>query len=317
MAPIARDAFETHFLTIRDGVRLAFNREGIGGFPMLMLHGWPGGKRLFWRNIAALAAAGFEVIVPDQRGFGESPAMPEHPLSVQESARDVYALMKELGHESCIIVGGDMGSGVAIQAMHLFPGFCRRFVTYNGFAPALPDVYEAAGLPRSQLDEIVKVSDHLDLHAVHADRLADSLTSDQARLDYVASYYTGHVWREGQPIRNLAAAGSFSREDAIFHAEQLADAQSFRMSLGFYESVMNPQPDAEPVLLDRQIEVETLLFWGMHDEIVRIEYPRQWRLGCKKLIGPFFVEAGHFVQWEAAETFNNAIVAFNRDLLAR
>ncbi|WP_369015641.1 alpha/beta fold hydrolase, partial [Dactylosporangium matsuzakiense] len=47
--------FAVHRTTVRDNVEIAYVREGIGGVPLLLLHGWPGSKRLFWRNIAPLA----------------------------------------------------------------------------------------------------------------------------------------------------------------------------------------------------------------------------------------------------------------------
>jgi pimeloyl-ACP methyl ester carboxylesterase len=52
------------------GVDLAYLREGEGGVPLVLLHGWPETMRIWWRNVRPLAEGGFEVIVPDLRGFG-------------------------------------------------------------------------------------------------------------------------------------------------------------------------------------------------------------------------------------------------------
>ena len=47
--------------------------ENAGGAgPLVLVHGWPETKRIWWRVIEPLARAGFEVIVPDLRGFGDS-----------------------------------------------------------------------------------------------------------------------------------------------------------------------------------------------------------------------------------------------------
>ena len=54
---------------VRGLLDLAYWREGRGGVPLLLVHGWPETKRIWQRNVAPLAAAGFEVIVPDLRGF--------------------------------------------------------------------------------------------------------------------------------------------------------------------------------------------------------------------------------------------------------
>ncbi|MCP3730281.1 alpha/beta hydrolase [Sphingomonas sp. MG17] len=307
--------FETHFITIRDNVRLAYNHEGGGGVPLVMLHGWPGGKRLFWRNIGPLVAAGFEVIVPDQRGFGETPPVPGGPLSVQESARDIRALLESLGHDSCVLVGGDMGSGVSIQLLQSHPGLVKRFVTYNGFVPMIPEAYAAAGLPSSQFEVMAEISDHFALHALEADKLAAGFDSDEARLAYVKRYFQGHVWKEGGPMRHLAGPNRIDDSEAEFLAEQIKSETSFRAALNFYEGVMKPAPDAGEFLIDRPIDVETLVLWGMEDEIVGELYPSWMEVGCTDIVGPFLVRCGHFLQWEAADVLNSAVRSFCRDLL--
>ena len=61
----AADAFTIHRSDIGNGLELAYVREGVGGYPLLLIHGYPETKRIWWRNIEPLVAAGFEVIVPD------------------------------------------------------------------------------------------------------------------------------------------------------------------------------------------------------------------------------------------------------------
>ena len=52
---------------------LNFNvvHEG-SGQPVLLLHGFPDSSRLWRKQIPELVKAGFQVIAPDLRGFGES-----------------------------------------------------------------------------------------------------------------------------------------------------------------------------------------------------------------------------------------------------
>ena len=42
------------------------------GRPVVLLHGFPDSGRLWRHQVPALAAAGFQVIVPDLRGYGRS-----------------------------------------------------------------------------------------------------------------------------------------------------------------------------------------------------------------------------------------------------
>src|SRR5690349_14116944 len=110
--------FEVHRATVR-GVEIAYWREGVGGFPLLLVHGWPETKRIWARNVRPLAEAGFEVIVPDMRGFGDSGLAEDGFYDVAAESRDLHELVRSvLGHSRVVTCGGDLG-GVVLQDMAL------------------------------------------------------------------------------------------------------------------------------------------------------------------------------------------------------
>ena len=127
--------FSVHTAAPR-GFAQAFVREGVGGVPLVCVHGWPETKRIFWRVIEPLAAAGFEVIVPDLRGFGDSEVGPDGFHDVPSFARDVHALVHDvLGHQRVVLLGGDLG-GPVIQDLALrFPDWVDRMVLFNSPLP--------------------------------------------------------------------------------------------------------------------------------------------------------------------------------------
>jgi pimeloyl-ACP methyl ester carboxylesterase len=96
-----------------DGVGIEYEVTGEGR-PVVLIHGFPDSGRL-WRNqVPALARAGFEVIVPDMRGYGAS----DKPESVDAYAMhllvgDVLAVMSHAGAERAHLVAHDWGAGVA------------------------------------------------------------------------------------------------------------------------------------------------------------------------------------------------------------
>lgn len=142
------------------------------------------------------------------------------------------------------------------------------------------------------------------------------ITNSSKRRSYVESFFTGHVWREGDRVVPLAGPGNFSDADAEFQAEGYGDADVLRSSLGMYEAFAGAKPLSEAPLLDRPLEVETMILYGMQDEIVGDYWPRALALACRRPIGPFLIQgSGHFVQWEAADILNGAIQCFCRDLL--
>jgi len=87
--------FAVHTASPR-GFAQAYVREGVGGVPLVCVHGWPESKRIFWRVIAPLVAAGFEVIVADLRGFGDSEVAPDGFHDVPSHVHDVYALVHDV-----------------------------------------------------------------------------------------------------------------------------------------------------------------------------------------------------------------------------
>ncbi len=89
---------------------------------VVLLHGFPE----FWygwhRQIASLTAAGFRVIIPDQRGYNLS----SKPSSVAayaltELVSDVIAIADQLGKEKIFLTGHDWGAAVAWSAALLHP----------------------------------------------------------------------------------------------------------------------------------------------------------------------------------------------------
>src|SRR5438046_5375480 len=57
--------------SVTNGVGIEFDVTG-SGRPVVLLHGFPDSGRLWRHQVLALAEAGFQVIVPDLRGYGRS-----------------------------------------------------------------------------------------------------------------------------------------------------------------------------------------------------------------------------------------------------
>ncbi len=295
--------FATQFTTVR-GFRQAYIREGAGGVPLLLVHGWPETKRIWWRNIETLAAAGFEVIVPDLRGFGESDVAPDGFHDVVSHSRDLYALVHDhLGHERVVLCGGDLG-GPVIQDLSLrFAGFAERMVLFNSPLPF--DKERMAGMnsraPREAADYFLR-------QGQDADELAAELDTPERRRRYIATFYSSRFW---------AHPGHFSAEAVEFMTEPFGDGEKLRASFGGYESAFQSAL-SEPTMVQslKTNPTHTLILFGPSDHVLYPEYDRMAAVVFPDHVGPFILrDCGHFVQWEAAEVLNNALKAFCRDLL--
>jgi len=92
-----------------------------------------------------------------------------------------------------------------------------------------------------------------------------------------------------------------------------ADADVLRASFGSYETALGTRPPAEPPRLFERNPLPTLLLYGPEDHVVLPSFPWKAAAACIDCTGPLFVpRAGHFLQWEAAETFNKITTAFCR-----
>jgi haloacetate dehalogenase len=92
---------------------------GGSGPALLLLHGFPETLAM-WREVASLLAERFSVVCADLRGYGASgcpPSAGDHaPYSKRALARDMVAVMTQLGFERFSIAGHDRGGRVAYRA---------------------------------------------------------------------------------------------------------------------------------------------------------------------------------------------------------
>ena len=282
-------------------VELAYDRAGPSGGPCLLLvHGWPETRRIWARNVDALASAGFDVVAPDLRGFGDSPLASDGFYDLAAHARDLAALLESLGVSECVCVGGDLGGGVIVDLGLRFPGLVVRQVIFNSILPLLPDLPE---IPR----ETRAASDYFLRQGRDADALAAELRTPEERRRYVATFYGSRFW---------ASPGSFTREDVDFMTEPFADPDKLRAGFGNYESGLGTRPLSEKPRFFEPSPVETLLLYGPDDHVIWPDFPERACKAFPNRVGPFVVQrAGHFLQWEQADVLNGAIRAFCRDLL--
>jgi pimeloyl-ACP methyl ester carboxylesterase len=93
---------------------LAVLEAGVGGRPLLLVHGFTGAKEDFADWIDPLAAEGWWVVAPDLRGHGDShqPEGEEH-YGVATFADELLALVAQLGWDRFALLGHSMGGMVA------------------------------------------------------------------------------------------------------------------------------------------------------------------------------------------------------------
>lgn len=127
-----------------DGAVLHVVEDGPPDGPVVVLsHGFPELAYSWRRQIPALAAAGYRVLAPDQRGYGRSTrpaAVTDYDIT--QLTGDLVALLDDAGAERAVVVGHDWGAMVAWQTALLHPervaGVCGMSVPFVPRASAPP-----------------------------------------------------------------------------------------------------------------------------------------------------------------------------------
>jgi epoxide hydrolase A/B len=117
-----------HRFVDANGIRMYVAEAGRG--PVVVLcHGFPESWYSWRHQLVALAEAGFHVVAPDQRGYGQT----DKPEAIEEYTLlhlvgDIVGLLDALGAPTAVVVGHDWGAPVAWHAALLRPDRVRAAI---------------------------------------------------------------------------------------------------------------------------------------------------------------------------------------------
>jgi pimeloyl-ACP methyl ester carboxylesterase len=246
---------------------------------VLLLHGFPDSSKL-WRNqIPALVEAGYRVIAPDLRGFGQS----DKPLEVEAYAMqtlvtDVAGILAAKGVERARVVGHDWGAALAWSFAAFLPGRVQRLTAI------------AVGHPQSFLRALTR--------------------SSQGLRSWYMLFFQIPRFSEKVISRNDFAA--FRRmfrgvPDLDHYVQDLSRPGALTAALNIYRANAKPWQRAQKV---PNVVVPTLGIWGSRDTALT---ERQMTDSQEFVDGPFRYErmdAGHWLMLEKPDELNNLLLDF-------
>lgn len=289
---------ETLFATVNE-VRLAYWRQGRRGAPVVVcIHGWPETKLIWEKVIDPLAATGFDVVVPDLRGFGESDLAPDGFYDIVSHADDVAGLVFDaLGVESATFIGGDLGGPVVQEIALRHPGRVEGLVVFNCPLPFDKETMShlRTRAPRETADYYVR-------QGTDADALAAELADADARRSYIARFYGN---------RNWAHPGAFDEGDIARHVEPFAEGNRLRATFGNYEAAFDSARRRERPMFGRNDIHEVLILFGTSDAVIYPDFDLMAKAVFPRAWPPVRIDGcGHFVPWEKPDRFVDEVVAF-------
>ena len=279
-------------------------RENAGN-PVVLCHGWP--EHAFsWRHqIPALAAAGYHVIAPNQRGYGNSSRPTEvTEYDIEHLSADLIALLDHYGYEDATFVGHDWGAFVVWGLTLLHPNRVNKVINLS-----LP--YQERGeKPWVEFMEDTLGGDFYFVHFNRQPGVADAV------LEENTSQFLRNTFRKNEPpldpqpgmrMINLARAET-PLGDPVMNDSELAvfvsafESTGFTSSINWYRNLdrnWHLLAAANPI-----IQQPTLMIYGNRDPVTKSENLTEFVPNVEVVN----LDCGHWIQQEKPEETNHAIL---------
>ena len=259
---------------------------------LLFAHGFPDTAWSFEPVLLALAESGYRVVAPFMRGYLPTGIPADGDYRVATLARDLIALIDELGASRAVIVGHDWGAVAAYTAAALRPDRVRAVV-----CAAIPHLRRfllrptAAQLWRSRYMLRFQWPD------------AESML---AANDFAALRTLAQAWSPGADLSSTLApvTGGFT------------DRARLSAALGYYRALPSSLFGNETWRLAMQpTPVPACVIHGGQDGCMGPEmFADQTHLFAADLRLECFERAGHFMQVEQPARFAETVLSFVRSL---
>ncbi|WP_408958712.1 alpha/beta fold hydrolase [Natrinema sp. 74] len=269
-----------------NGVRLHVVAAGDEAAPLVvLLHGFPE----FWygwrAQLEPLVAAGYRVLVPDQRGYNRS----EKPDGVgayrtRELSRDVVDLIASEGHDRAHVVGHDWGGMVAWDLARRFPERVDRLAVVN------------APHPTAYLRQLV----------ASPEQLRRSWYVAWFQLPWlpevVCRYHDYRVLERA--LRETAAPGTFSDADVARYRRAWSRDGAITGMLNWYRAAARYPPQQSTA----RIDAPTLVVWGEADTALLPSLAVDSAMFCQTTRLEVLPEVSHWVPHEAPEWLSDSLL---------
>ncbi len=254
---------------------------------LLLLHGFPE-LAFSWRKVMPqLAAAGYHVIAPDQRGYGRTTGWDADydgdlaSFRLLNLVRDALGLVSAFGYRAVdAVVGHDFGSGVAAWCALLRPDVFRSVALMSApFAgpPPLPfNTADAPARPKREdsvyreLAALPRPRKYYQLYYSTREANADMHRAPQGVHDFLRAYYhhKSADWKANKPHRLTGWTASELAKMPTYYVMDFARNMA--------ETVAEEMPSAETVAANRWLPDSELSFYSAEYDRTGFQGGLQW-----------------------------------------
>lgn len=290
-----------------NGVELEVFEAGQGNAanPVVLCHGWP--EHAFsWRHqIPALVAAGHHVIVPNQRGYGNSSRPTDvSDYDIEHLSGDLVALLDHYGYEDAAFVGHDWGAAVVWGLTLLHPDRVDKVV-----ALAMPYL-ERGDQPWIESMESALGSDFYFVHFNRQPGVADAVFEENTSQFLRNMFRTNApppVPQPGMALINLAQTDTAPGEPLMSENELAVfiaafESSGFTGSINWYRNLdrnWHLLANVDPI-----IQQPALMIYGDRDVVARGENLTEFVPNVEVVS----LDCGHWIQQERPEETNQVML---------
>jgi pimeloyl-ACP methyl ester carboxylesterase len=261
----------------------------VNGGLVVLLHGFPENATSWRHQMQPLADAGFTPIAPDMRGYTAANRPPHvEDYRIRNLIDDVADVVRESGHERACIVGHDWGGVVAWTFAGAYPEMTKKLVIMNA-----PHLY----LYRKALRRTGQFFKSWYVAMFMIPGLAEKVLS---RDNYRA---LRDIFRKRPAIE-----GAFSEDQIESYVKTASEPGALTAMLNYYRAMRDPGSQA--IARAAQAECETLVIWGEKDHALSVRLLDNIETVAPRVRICRIPEAGHWVQNEAPDQVNEAMLEF-------
>jgi len=283
-------AIRSRFVDGINGLRMHVLEAGfeMQGRPcVLLLHGFPE-LAFSWRKVMpVLAAAGYHVIAPDQRGYGRTTGWDANydgdlnSFRLLNLVRDALGLVSAFGYRHVdAVVGHDFGSSVAAWCALVRPDVFRSVALMSApFAgpPALP--FNTAGSPASpkpadpvhrELASLPRPRKHYQWYYSTREANADMHRAPQGVHDFLRAYYhhKSADWKDNRPYPLKSWSAGELAKLPTYYVMDLAKNMA--------ETVAQEMPSAQAIADNQWLPDRELAFYAGEYGRIGFQGGLQW-----------------------------------------
>ncbi len=283
--------FESHYVAVRDGMKLHYIDEGAGE-PVVMVHGNPTWS-VYYRNLVQALQGGYRCLALDHIGMGlsDKPSDSVYAYTLQSRIDDLEAWLDTLGiRDNITLVLHDWGGAIGMGFAARHPGRIKRFVILNTAAFHLPSgkgFPKGLALTRTSLGAFLV----LRFNAFSAAAARVCCTRRRMSKDVRALYC-----RPYDSPANRIATLRFVQDIPLKPGDTCYDLIS-----GMQQS------------LPQFAETPALICWGMKDFVFDKHFLAQWEQHWPHAEVHRFPDCGHYILEDAHEE----IIPLVEEFLAR